>query len=582
MEAAVRKIKSYVVRAGANTWALSAMCFIMASFTCSYLNFLPASYSPLGASAFIAVWLYSKNQKTVTISMLFGLLGALIFRNISGFFALLIILLFLSIWTFWQGAQNIKSRDKLLILAAANLICVIVFSFSTVVSCLLGLLNAGISLLIAVNMHNAFTILTIAKKRKRMLSNNEMISLCIFFSSLVLGFSGIRLPYVSLAAIMAICVSLIASYTCGVMGLCAAISCGLALALSCGNMNVILPLAVSAPVSSMLYSSNKFVAAFVFIATMYVFGAAIIDSFSVVDIIIGVVPFVLISNKSLRIISAYSTAYEMKHIVDEKISARIDGIATVVRVLRSLAKEQGTQKQISGQLVAVCNAFDKLTNFTIEEPVEPPKNYKLVIGTASASKHSGISTGDCIGTLSYDTSQMVLLSDGMGTGSVARKESELAVNTIFDLIQAGFEPMQALECANKLLIDSGNEEIYATIDTLVFDTANCTATIIKLGAPPSFIVRKGEIFAIFSESLPIGIVDEAKPHISNLKLREGDNIIMMTDGISDSLGASLAGTVLESIGLSHDVQKNAESILEAVMNGGVVDDMSIAVMVVSK
>ena len=192
----------------------------------------------------------------------------------------------------------------------------------------------------------------------------------------------------------------------------------------------------------------------------------------------------------------------MKHIVDEKIAARLDGVATVVRVLRSLAKEQGTHKQLSGQLIAVCNAFEKLTNFTIEEHIEPEQKFKLVIGTASASKHSGISTGDCIGTLTYDNSQIVILSDGMGTGSVARKESELAINTIFDLIQAGFEPMQALECANKLLIDSGNAEIYATIDALVFDTVQCTAKLIKLGAPPSFVVRNGEIYAVFSESLP--------------------------------------------------------------------------------
>lgn len=581
MEANVQKIRAYVQSVGATTWGLCALCFVMSSFTCSYLNILTVKYSPLGAAAFVAVWLYSKSPKTAVYSMLFALLGSVTFGNIQGFFALLIVFIFLSIWTFWQGADNIKSRDKLLILAAANLICVIAFSFSTVLSCLMGLLNALVSILIAVTIHNALTIFTIAAKRRRMLSNNEMLSLCIFFACIVLGFFGIKLPFISLASAFAVFITLTASYTCGVMGICAGLSCGLAFALASNNMNVILPLAVSALLGALLYASNKLAVTFVFLASIYVFGAAIIHSFKLIDIALGILPFMFIKSKVLKTIAAYSTAYEMKHIVDEKIAARLDGVATVVRVLRSLAKEQGTHKQLSGQLIAVCNAFEKLTNFTIEEHIEPEQKFKLVIGTASASKHSGISTGDCIGTLTYDNSQIVILSDGMGTGSVARKESELAINTIFDLIQAGFEPMQALECANKLLIDSGNAEIYATIDALVFDTVQCTAKLIKLGAPPSFVVRNGEIYAVFSESLPIGIVDEAKPHISNLKLKEGDNIIMMTDGISDSLGAGLAVTVLESIGLSHDVQQNAETILKAVMNGGVVDDMSIAVMVVT-
>ena len=68
------------------------------------------------------------------------------------------------------------------------------------------------------------------------------------------------------------------------------------------------------------------------------------------------------------------------------------------------------------------------------------------------------------------------------------------------------EESAALECVNQLLMLKCQEDMYATLDVLLLDLSTCRARFLKQGAPPSYILRKGRVYTIHAETLPVGIL----------------------------------------------------------------------------
>ena len=128
----------------------------------------------------------------------------------------------------------------------------------------------------------------------------------------------------------------------------------------------------------------------------------------------------------------------------------------------------------------------------------------------------------------------------MGSGPVARRESQTAAGLAGDLMSIGVNELDALDCVNRLLMYKSEYDMYATIDAFAFDCESGMGRFLKLGAPPSYILRRGEVIELRAETLPIGIIKGAAPARQELELSEGDRIIMATDGVTDALGESMA------------------------------------------
>ena len=63
----------------------------------------------------------------------------------------------------------------------------------------------------------------------------------------------------------------------------------------------------------------------------------------------------------------------------------------------------------------------------------------------------------------------VVLSDGMGSGETACRESTLVVELLEELLEAGFPEKTAIQMINTTLV-MGREEIhYSTVDMTIFD-----------------------------------------------------------------------------------------------------------------
>ncbi len=226
------------------------------------------------------------------------------------------------------------------------------------------------------------------------------------------------------------------------------------------------------------------------------------------------------------------------------------------------------------QILAVSGALASLA----QSPRPQRRRYDVAIGAAALAKAGSKETGDSMGMRHIREQVVLLLSDGMGSGSAAHRESAAAVALLGDLLSIGFALCEALECVNRLLMQRSHEsDMFATMDALLFDLASGQAQFVKYGAPPSYILREGKIHTLYAEALPAGIVKEARPALHVAPLRRGDTVVLMTDGAFDALGAELSRTLLESVGGANTANDAAQSLLLAAREKSGADDMTVIV-----
>lgn len=178
-----------------------------------------------------------------------------------------------------------------------------------------------------------------------------------------------------------------------------------------------------------------------------------------------------------------------------------------------------------------CNLKEN-ENTCVIKLVEVQK-YKVNSGVARISK--GNISGDSYSFLDLnDNKHMIALSDGMGTGERAAKESMATITLLEQLMEAGFSKNIAIKTINSVLMSKSLDEAFSTIDLSIIDLYTGRAEFIKIGATPSFIKRcDGEMEVIETSSLPAGIINDIAIDSKSIKLRDGDIIVIISDGILD-------------------------------------------------
>lgn len=130
---------------------------------------------------------------------------------------------------------------------------------------------------------------------------------------------------------------------------------------------------------------------------------------------------------------------------------------------------------------------------------------------------------------------VAILSDGMGSGEKACRESAMVVELLEDLLEAGFLKETAIQMLNTALVMGREETCFSTVDLCAFDLYSGKCEITKAGASYSFRKHKGGVECIRSTSLPIGVVQKLELEETCLELEDGDYMILVTDGVMDAL-----------------------------------------------
>ncbi|MBC2582589.1 stage II sporulation protein E [Clostridium sp. DJ247] len=133
-----------------------------------------------------------------------------------------------------------------------------------------------------------------------------------------------------------------------------------------------------------------------------------------------------------------------------------------------------------------------------------------------------------------DGSYMTILSDGMGSGPQANKESSAAVELIEKFTKAGFSKLTAINTINSIMtIKFSENEKFSTLDLSSADLYEGEMDFMKVGAVASFIKRGDDVEVINSKTLPIGVLDKPDVDVTRKKIKNGDIIIMLSDGVID-------------------------------------------------
>jgi len=215
---------------------------------------------------------------------------------------------------------------------------------------------------------------------------------------------------------------------------------------------------------------------------------------------------------------------------------------------------------------------------------------KVSIGVAKATKTDSKISGDTsMQTRLEDGKYLLAISDGMGSGEKARRNSKMAIGMLEKLLSSGFDKDTSLRLINSTLNMAGDEEMYSTLDISILDLYTEKLEFIKNGACPTFIKNKRNVETLKSISLPAGIISDIDLVVYDKDLHDGDIIVMCSDGIIDSTTEYTNKELwiqflLEEIE-TEDSQKIADIILqEAIDNsyGMPKDDMTVMVAKISK
>jgi len=155
---------------------------------------------------------------------------------------------------------------------------------------------------------------------------------------------------------------------------------------------------------------------------------------------------------------------------------------------------------------------------------------------AARPREDGAPCGDShMAALLSDGRFIAAISDGMGSGEEAARESGRCISLLRKFVTAGVDRDAALTAVNQLLLMRGGEDMFATADLCVIDLYSGMACLSKLGACRSFLLQEKGIRQISGGRLPLGILDHVEPAVHKLEVFPGDLLIMISDGIADEL-----------------------------------------------
>lgn len=178
--------------------------------------------------------------------------------------------------------------------------------------------------------------------------------------------------------------------------------------------------------------------------------------------------------------------------------------------------------------------IDPKTELCSVEFEKTPKYY-IVSYVSRKNKHGEKENGDSYSFgKNKNENYMIAISDGMGSGGSAGKESRAAIDLIEKFTYAGIDKLTAINCINSVMtLKFSEDEKFSTMDLCSVDLYSGAASFMKVGAAPSFIKRKNRIEMINSKTLPIGVLDKVDIDIRNKNLQNGDIIVMISDGVTD-------------------------------------------------
>lgn len=264
------------------------------------------------------------------------------------------------------------------------------------------------------------------------------------------------------------------------------------------------------------------------------------------------------------------------------MAAAVSQVLDLVRLSRYWERRTAEGRAlVSAQLAGVAQIMEGLAEAASASPAgtlgEPARRaagarrgrqaVAYEVGVSRASKGGALISGDTVLHRRLGEDLLVAaLSDGMGAGPRAAQESQVTVDMLQRLLEAGFPPDVTVRTINSILLLRSADEVFATLDLMLLRLDSGEADFLKTGAAPSFVRRGSRVSVVKAASLPAGILTQIEVPLTRQYLKPGDLLVMVTDGLLSDLAEQQVAEFLQRFP-RQEPQLVADALLTRALEG---------------
>jgi len=209
------------------------------------------------------------------------------------------------------------------------------------------------------------------------------------------------------------------------------------------------------------------------------------------------------------------------------------------------------------------------------------------VGIASMKKRGEAVSGDRGTYFKTDEGKLcIILSDGMGSGENAAKESVAAVRILERFLRAGVDPAVAMKMLNSMmLLKNGEDWGFATVDLMCIDLFTGETLFYKYGAAPSYVRSGRTVRRVRSENLAAGLAvgdEEGMPDIVKMRLKPGSLALVASDGVIAETEDSWMRELLVNFDKGDAKLLARQALQTAYARYGAGDDMTVLAVKIEK
>lgn len=216
-------------------------------------------------------------------------------------------------------------------------------------------------------------------------------------------------------------------------------------------------------------------------------------------------------------------------------------------------------------------------------------NYTVKTAVVAQCKDGNEKSGDSYLSMELqDLKYLNVLSDGVGSGKEASKNSSIVINLIEKLLESGFDEESAIKIINSFIKLKGSDSTFSTLDVFVVDQKDAKAQFIKLGAAPTYILKDSKVTTINNMNIPLGLLDESEYIPIVYDLDKNSIVVQVTDGvISEDVeyNNNFLTKYLQNIDNTKSVKVIADEINKLVLKenkNNITDDFTVIVTKICK
>lgn len=219
------------------------------------------------------------------------------------------------------------------------------------------------------------------------------------------------------------------------------------------------------------------------------------------------------------------------------------------------------------------------TYLFLEEP-----RYYVMTGVARAIKEGEKVSGDNFSIWEGDYGNLFcILSDGCGSGRRASNESDMVIDFMERLLAAEFNKELSAQMLDSALSGLSENNNMSTLDICEIDLYEGNVEFLKYGAADSYRKRDGQVETFHNDTLPLGMNQTNAPFLESFQVRDGDAVIIVSDGIANCYDQEDGETLQEQIERLdyRNPREMANTILQAaiVKSGGRIEDDMTAMVI---